>query len=131
MTTRRMTPETPPHRRALWVLIALTAALMMMVQLASAILGAVNTQLIRDQQKSNTNVLSSTDQALELLQDCTLPEGDCYQRGQETASKAVGDIGQVTVFAAACAAPLDRVGLSVDERASAIEKCVRALLDGR
>lgn len=65
----------------------------------------------------------STRDVLEEVRSCTTPGGECYQRGQESTVKAVGDINRIVVYAAACA---DRRGVNTEQE---IQACVLKLLE--
>jgi hypothetical protein len=42
-------------------------------------------------------------QALEILQDCTIPHHACYDQGHKTTDKAISSINKVSILAAYCA----------------------------
>lgn len=60
------------------------------------------------------------------VEDCTNPDGQCAQRGQEQTGKAVGSINEntntISLYAAACA---DRPG---DQTLAQIKRCVDDLI---
>ena len=85
----------------------------------TSILGLVSD--IREDQKVN----ASTNKA---VLDCTDPEGECAKRGAEATGKAVSNIGQLSVYASACAADVDG-SLPVRVRVRIIERCVTALVE--
>lgn len=118
------------RRHLRWVGIALLVALFLVGITTSAIVGAVNSTLIREQQKTNTSTLNSAEETAKLVEDCTSPGGKCYERGQRSTSSAVGDIGRVTVLAAACSAELQGADMTVPQRADRIQACIVKQLDG-
>lgn len=84
---------------------------------------------IENQQDANTRTVDTSARTLEAVEDCTLPTGKCYRDGIRRTATAVGDIGRVSIYAAACAADPRLVDLSIDARAKAIERCVTRLLE--
>lgn len=62
------------------------------------------------------------------LLDCTDPEGECAKRGAKATGQAVSSIGQLSVYASACAADVDG-SLPVRQRVKIIERCVTALAE--
>lgn len=119
---------TDQRRRALWVLVGVGAAILVVAVATSVVVSAVNSTLIRQQQVTNTKTLDSSERTLRLIRDCTRPSGECYARGEARVGGAVRDLSKVTVLAAACAASLDGVALTVPARATRIEECVMAEL---
>lgn len=119
-------PHTKPlnqqrSRKALFALLYLCAGVFVvgMVFVITAIFGIVDD--IREDQKVN----ASTNKA---VLDCTDPEGECAKRGQEATGQAVQNIGQLSVYASACAAEADPK-LPVRQRARIIQHCVTGLLE--
>lgn len=119
------------RRHLRWVGVSLLVALFLVGITTSAIVGAVNSTMIRQQQKTNTSTLNSAERTAKLVEDCTTPGGDCYKRNQRSTSSAVGDIGRVTVLAAACGAELDGTEMTVPQRADRIQACIVRQLDQR
>ena len=120
---------TKRQRQAAWLGIVLACVVAFVTIITSAIIGAVNSTMIREQQTTNTRTLDSTDRTLRLVEDCTTPGGECYERGRESTADAVGDIGRVTVLAAACAASIEDREIGVPARAALIQDCIVAQLD--
>lgn len=58
---------------------------------------------IEAQQDTNTGTLDASEATLDRIVECTTPGRECYDRGQEQTSAAVGDINRISVLAAACA----------------------------
>jgi hypothetical protein len=79
-----------------WVLIALLVAALTVTMLTATIVGADNTNIIRQAQRDNA-------ETLRLIRSCTTPGQECFDRGQERTANVVADINRVAVFAAACA----------------------------
>lgn len=115
----------PPHvqKRRRWLLAALYASIGLFVIggvfLVTSIFDLVSS--IREDQKVN----ASTNRA---VLDCTVPEGECAKRSAEATGQAVSSIGQLSVYASACAADVDG-SLPVRVRVRQIERCVTALLE--
>lgn len=59
------------------------------------------------------------------IRDCTIKGGTCYERGQKSTGTAVANIGQLSVYAAACSIGVDP-SLSRDRRVAIISRCVTA-----
>lgn len=112
------------RRQWAWTFIVLGVVAIVGLLSVAAIIGAVNSTLIRQSQVTNTTTLNNSSRVLELVEDCTTPGGECYQRGRENTAGAVGDIGRVTVLAAACAASIEDANLSVPARADLIQRCI-------
>lgn len=115
------TPAIRARRRAGYALVGLTLGILVVLVLLLLIRTWTLVDATRQTQKSNTSTV-------ELIQDCTTPGGECYQRGESRTAAAVGDIGVLSVYAAACAATEDEAGLSTDEFAARIEHCVKRLV---
>lgn len=88
------------RRRALaWALVGLGIGFVIVAALSvPVILGQ-----IRITQVDNTQRAEQDSEALLIIKDCTQPAGKCFKRGQRATAKAVGDINQVVILAAACA----------------------------
>lgn len=119
------------RRNVLWALMVLAGVVVVVAVVTSTIVSARNTALIRQTQLTNTGILKSTKQTAELVEECTTPGGECYERGQENTGKAVSDIGRVTVLAAACAASLSPEQVDVPTRADMIQRCIEQQLSER
>lgn len=92
------------QRRTLaWVLVVALAAVLVVAVATSTIIGAVNSQRIRDTQVTNTRTLDTADRTLDLIRDCTEPGGECFDRGQKRTADVVADLNKAAVYAAACA----------------------------
>lgn len=76
---------------------------------------------IRETQKTNSGIN-------ETILDCTDPDGKCAKESQDRIAGAVNSIGQLSVYASACAADVDP-GLPLRVRVSLIQKCVLELAD--
>jgi hypothetical protein len=84
---------------------------------------------IEAQQDNNTSTINAAKETLERVIDCTEPGGECYGDGQKRTAEAVADIGQVSVYASACAVDPALLEQSLEQRADSIEKCVTRLLE--
>lgn len=98
-----------------WVIVCLLAAALTVTLLTATIVGADNTNTIRQSQRDNA-------EALYLIRSCTTPGMECFDRGQKQTADAVADINRVAVYAAACA---DKPG--VQGRSEIFACVVRAL----
>lgn len=117
------------RRHVGWTLVGLGIVAIVSLLATAAVIGAVNSTLIRQSQVTNTSTLNNSNRVLQLIEDCTRPGGECYERGRESTASAVSDIGRVTVLAAACSASLDDEALTVPQRADLIQRCIVANLD--
>lgn len=106
---------------ALFVLGALGAALLMAV-LVAVFTSATKSTQIRDTQETNSPLILNTNRTLAIIEGCTTPGRDCYERGQKQLRSAITDINRVSVIAAACASGPSEV--SVED----IQSCVIARL---
>lgn len=95
-------------RGALWAVIAAGVAVLIIGVVAVLIQTNNLTAAIRDQQKESVERAKDIQTTQQVIRDCTDPGGACFERGQRQTAKAVGDINQVIVYAAACA---DRDGV--------------------
>jgi hypothetical protein len=86
----------PSARTFGWVVIALLIAALTVTLLTATLVGADNTNTIRTSQRANA-------ETLRLIQDCTQPGGECYDRGQKQTADVVADLNRAAVYAAACA----------------------------
>lgn len=111
------------RRRAAWGIVAVLSMALVVSVLVAVFVSASTTAAIRESQNDNTTTLDNTSRTLELLLDCTSPEGACYKRGQARTAKVVDDIGLLSAFAAACA---DRPR---QQTAEEIQECVLDLLE--
>lgn len=109
------------RRRVLLAVLYVCAGVFVIgsIFVVTSILGLVED--IRADQKVN----ASTNKA---VLDCTDPEGECAKRGAEATGQAVQNIGQLSVYASACAADVDG-SLPVRVRVKIIERCVTALVE--
>lgn len=109
-----------------WAVIGLLVGL-----LAAAVLSVpVVTAQIRATQVENTAKNDARDETLEVvkriakrIESCTTPGKPCSKRGERRTARAVGDIGNLVVLAAACASGLP-YDLSTDARIREITKCM-------
>ena len=106
-------------RRATWARLGVAAGGL----LASVLLGLVVVAQIRTDQVERQPQLKSDSETLAAIQDCTEPGGECFKRAQKRTADAVGDINEVVIAAAACAAGVDS-SLPVGQRISVITECV-------
>jgi hypothetical protein len=111
------------------------AAFLLMMTVLVAVLYTVT--LMRETQLDNKKSVESgaasaasaaqaakaAERTADRIEDCTSPDGDCYQRGQDAQAEAVGSINKVVILAAACAEGLDP-DLSVADRRALVEDCV-------
>jgi len=110
------------RRQVIWSIVAVVVAFSVAALAAAAFVSAFKATEIRDAQLSNTKTLRNTERTLDLIEDCTTPGRDCYDRGQKRTADAVANINKVAVYAAACA---DRRG--VQGRAEIFTCVIRAL----
>jgi hypothetical protein len=106
-------------RRVTWALLGVALGGLV----GSLLLSAVVVAQIRTDQVDRKPQLAEDSATLALIKDCTEPGGECFKRGQKRTAEAVGNINQVIVAAAACAAGVD-ARLPVDERLAFISNCV-------
>lgn len=111
------------RRRALWALTGVMLAAAVAGTVFAIVVAAVTATQIREAQVTNTQTINNTDETLRLIRDCTQPEGECYQRGQDNTADVVDNIGLLSAYAAACADQPEQQ--SADE----IQACVLDLLD--
>jgi hypothetical protein len=100
-----------PTRPLLGALAGILVGVLVVLVLAILVQTWGLVDAIRENQKINT-------ETLRILQDCTVPENDCYERSQKRTAEAVGDINKITLYAAACA---DRPG---EQTIVEIQSCV-------
>lgn len=86
----------PSARNFMWVAVALLAASLTITLLVATLVGADNTNTIRQAQRDNA-------ETLRLIRSCTSPGMECFERGQKQTAEAVADINRVAIIAAACA----------------------------
>lgn len=121
-----------------------TLIVRLFIVISTAILGAilfvsVNTAAdtnhvvsgIEKQQDATTRTVNTAIQTLNLVRDCTEPGGKCFGDGQKRTSEAVGDIGRLSIYAAACAADPQLIEETLERRAHLIERCVTRLVEER
>lgn len=73
---------------------------------------------VRDSQKSNTSTVN-------VIRDCTEPDGKCFKDGQRRTARAVGDISLAQIAAVACA---DQPGFqSAQDVALCVQRTIKAL----
>ncbi len=61
----------------------------------------------------------------EKIADCTTPNGECYQRGEERTGEVLIDVGEIVRLTMACA---DKAGVQTEEE---IQRCVEKGLEER
>lgn len=101
---------------------AVGAGILAVLLISSVLVSAVKSSEIREVQRTNTLSLTNSERTLDLIEDCTTPGGECYQRSQERTASVVGDIGRLSAYAAACA---DKKGV---QGRGEIYNCVLRLL---
>lgn len=84
---------------------------------------------VEAQQDLNSGYIANSKDTLDRVVDCTEPGGKCFNEGAERTAEAVGNIGRLSVYAAACAADRRLVDQTLEERADEIEKCVTQLIE--
>ena len=110
------TPAKRLRRRIGWVVLYLAAA--------TAILLLVFTVMqIRVTQRSSVQTVKSSAKTLDVVEDCTQPNGKCFRRGQRQTASAVQTITEVqtqaAIFAAYC------VRQDPNSSVAQIERCVK------
>lgn len=115
MTANRM--------RAAWGIIGVTLASIVVMLVIAVVVAAVTVSQIRGDQVDNTETIDNTADTLEIIKDCTQPEGECYQRSQDSTAEVVDNIGLLSTYAAACADQPEQ------QTADEIRDCVLDLLD--
>lgn len=103
--------STPRRRQFAWFVIGVLASSLAVLTVVSVVNTNATTASIRRQQQTNTTTV-------DLIRDCTRPQGKCFKRGQRQTARAVADINRVTVYAAACASRMP--GQSADQ----IQRCI-------
>ena len=103
---------------ALGVGILITVLVITVVNIRS---DQVDNNIVLDKLKQNSKISRHT---LREIRSCVQPDGACYKDGEKRTGRAVSNIGQVTILAAACAGDYNLVGLSTPERAARIQKCI-------
>lgn len=91
MTTRH------PHLRTLGYVLAYTLGALVLVGVLTTV--AQTRELVgavRETQQTNTGTVN-------LIRDCTEPQGGCFKRGQRRTAGAIDAITNASVYAAACA----------------------------
>lgn len=121
-------PHTKPlaqqrSRKLLFALLYASAG----VFLIGAVFSVTTILTLVDEIRENQKVNASTNRA---VLDCTQPEGKCAKEGARRTGEAVSNIGQLSVYASACAADIDGE-MPVRQRAKLIEQCVTELLESR
>lgn len=91
------------RRMFAWGIVAGLTATLLVVVVVGVLVSASKSSEIRETQVLNTRTLDTTERTLEVLLDCTNPEGRCYRRGVESRRGIVEDVSRVAVYAAACA----------------------------
>jgi hypothetical protein len=109
--------------RLAWAIIGVLLAACVAGVVIAVIVAAVTVSQVRGTQVNNTKTIDNTAETLEIIKDCTQPEGVCYQRGQDSTAEAVDNIGLLSTYAAACADQPDQ------QTAEEIRECVLELLD--
>ena len=111
------------RQRAAWAIAATALALSMIIIIVAILVAATKSTEIRDAQQANTKTIENTQATLDLIRDCTQPEGECYQRSQDSTAEVVDNIGLLSTYAAACADQPEQ------QTAEEIRACVLDLLD--
>lgn len=107
----------PSRRTAAFAVAGALAATLVVVIVFTLIYAATGVGLIRQTQldgvermretRANTETLKilarDNKATMDLVEDCTSPGGECYDRGARRTGEAVGTINQITIYAAACA----------------------------
>jgi hypothetical protein len=132
--------QRPPSRREVSGAILWLALGVLAVGVVYAV-GTVYTLVgdIRDTQVNSVEVLEAVEEATsearraaEAVEDCTTPKGDCYQESTERTQEAVGNIGLLAIYAAACEAAESRADdfatIPTQELADRISVCVEDVL---
>lgn len=109
--------------RIAWAIASIAAALAVIVIVVAILVSATQATAIRDAQVNNTKTIENSQETLDLIRDCTQPEGACYRRSQESTAEVVDNIGLLSTYAAACADQPDQ------QTAVQIRACVLDLLD--
>lgn len=109
--------------RAAWGVIGITLGVVAAVALIAVVVAAVTVTQVRGSQVDNTETLDTSAETLEIIKDCTQPEGACYQRGQDRTAEVVDNIGLLSTYAAACADQPNQ------QTAVEIRECVLDLLE--
>jgi hypothetical protein len=109
--------------RIAWGVIGVTLAAVAVLAIIAVVVAAVTVSQVRGTQVNNTKTIDNTAETLEIIKDCTQPEGKCFQRSQESTAAAVDNIGLLSAYAAACADQPDQ------QTADEIQECVLDLLD--
>lgn len=99
-----------------------TGALVVLVMVLLVRVADLTAQ-IRETQKVTAPLTEKIDKTSRRIRSCTTPKMPCYERSQRQTAKAVGDINEVVILAAACASQMP--GASVAD----ITRCVTDGLD--
>lgn len=95
------------RRQVLIAALAGGVAVLVVVAVTAVIVSAVKSTSIRETQTENTTLIENTSKTLEIMQGCTTPGEECFDRGQERTAELVAgltsDLTRVTAYAAACA----------------------------
>lgn len=111
-------------RAVLVTRITIVAALLLGAAIVT--LQLATTLSIREEQRVSAERGKSIKSTAEQVESCTTPEGKCFQESQRRTGEAVNSIGQLSVYASACAADVDQT-LPVRQRVRIIERCVNRL----
>ncbi len=109
--------------RAAWGFIGLVLGIVAVSITVAVVVAAVTVTQIRGDQVDNTETINNTKDTLELVRDCTQPQGECYQRSQDSTAEVVDNIGLLSTYAAACADQPEQ------QTAEEIRACVLDLLE--
>jgi hypothetical protein len=104
------------RRQKLIVALVTAVAVLIMVAVTAVVISAVKSTSIRETQTENTALIENTSKTLEIMQGCTTPGEECFDRGQERTAELVAgltsDLTRVSAYAAACA---DHVGVQTED----------------
>jgi hypothetical protein len=114
---------TPDSRGVRYAVIAILLGILVIMFVTRISQTAEVTNQIRESQVTNAQTLDQSRQLLHAIQDCTQPQGKCYQRSQRQTAGAVANINRVIIVAAACATGVTP-DLPVRARQSVIQQCV-------
>lgn len=115
--------STPRRRTAGWVLLSVTAAVVILGLVTLLVSTWQIADEVRNTQIEGTPTGKKLVASADRILDCTSPEGQCFKDGQKRTANAVGDINRVIVLAAACSVGLNPEW-SVSRRQTAIQTCV-------
>lgn len=97
------TPQARRRRRVLGTVAGVAVGVLLVLLIALLIRTWTLADEIRETQRVNTGTLTTSEETLDRINDCTTPGRKCYDKGQKRTAEAVGDINRVIVLAAACA----------------------------